>query len=84
VWREDTWFSKMEDGLGAVYAMGPRIPMVRRDAREMMGTTALGLNAPSPVLSTRAEKTTECTDARLCEKPVGGSDLTIPIALGVA
>ncbi|KAK4111213.1 hypothetical protein N656DRAFT_769707 [Canariomyces notabilis] len=74
----------MEDGLGAVYAMGPRIPMVRRGAQEMMGTTTLGLNVPSPVLSTRAEKTTECTDARLCEKPVGGSDLTIPIALGVA
>lgn len=74
----------MENGFGGnAYAMGPRVPLVK--ARDTMGTitSSLGFRVPSPVLARRAAATTEdCTDARLCEKPVGS--MTIPIALGVA
>ncbi|KAK4130854.1 hypothetical protein BT67DRAFT_389786 [Trichocladium antarcticum] len=73
----------MENGFGGnAYAMGPRVPLVK--ARDTMGTitSSLGFRVPSPVLARRAAATTEdCTDARLCEKPVGS--MTIPIALGV-
>ncbi|KAL2021140.1 hypothetical protein VTK56DRAFT_7446 [Thermocarpiscus australiensis] len=69
---------------GSLYVMGPRIPQVRR--RDTMGTTTsvLGFKVPSPVVAARAETSTECTDPRLCEKPVGSSSMTLPIALGVA
>ncbi|KXX77660.1 hypothetical protein MMYC01_205409 [Madurella mycetomatis] len=74
----------MESGFsGRIYAMGPRVPAVR--TRNLMRTTSstLGFRVPAPVLVARAEETTECTDARLCEKPVGSSSMTIPIVLGI-
>lgn len=73
----------MENGIdGMLYAMGPRVPLARRDRMGTM-TSTLGFKVPSPILAPRAQATEECTDPRLCEKPVGSSSLTLPIALGV-
>lgn len=84
MWEGDIRALTMESGFsGRVYAMGPRVPAV--GARNLMRTTSstLGFRVPAPVLVARAEETTECTDARLCEKPVGSSSMTIPIVLGI-
>jgi hypothetical protein len=81
---EDFRVFAMENGFaGGVYAMGPRIPPVnlRRDLGTM--TSTLGFKVPAGSLIARADKGEECTDARLCEKPVGSSSLTLPIVLGV-
>ncbi|KAK4236165.1 hypothetical protein C8A03DRAFT_17176 [Achaetomium macrosporum] len=73
----------MEDGpVGITYAMGPRIPPVRMLAKRGTMTSTLGFKVPSRALAARAQKTTECTDPQLCEKPVGNS-MTLPIVLGV-
>ncbi|KAJ4306870.1 hypothetical protein N0V88_000242 [Collariella sp. IMI 366227] len=74
----------MENGfVGGAYAMGSRVPLKARNNVRTM-TSTLGFRVPSPIMVTRAEKTTEeCTDARMCEKPVGGSSLTVPVTLGV-
>lgn len=69
----------MENG-GNVFAMGPRVPSVR--ARDTIGTMPSSLGFRVPIIAARAEDE-KCTDARMCEKPVGGSSMTIPIALGV-
>lgn len=76
----------MENGfVGGVYAMGPRVPLLkpRGSMGTMTMTSTLGFKVPSPVLAAREATTTACTDSRLCEKPVGGSSMTLPIVLGV-
>ncbi|KAK4189975.1 hypothetical protein QBC35DRAFT_513666 [Podospora australis] len=75
----------MEGGFnGQIYAMGPRVPgLSKREGGIPTMTSTLGFQVPHPVLAARAEATTECPDPRLCEKPVGSSALTLPIALGV-
>ena len=75
----------MESGfVGGVYALGPRVPPARkRDAANTVTSTP-GFRAPSRILAARAQTTTaDCSDPSACEKPVGGSSLTLPIALGV-
>jgi hypothetical protein len=77
---EDYRVSAMENGsAGGVYAMGPRVPLVRK--RDTVGTMTLGSRVPPRVLAARSEE--PCTDARLCQKPVSADSLTLPIALGV-
>ncbi len=75
----------MASGLvGGAYAMGPRVPPARK--RDLAGsmTSSLGFRVPSPVVAARAATTTaDCSVPGACEKPVGGSSLTLPIALGV-
>ncbi|KAK4157460.1 hypothetical protein C8A00DRAFT_29608 [Chaetomidium leptoderma] len=74
----------MENGLVRnVYAMGPRVPLVK--ARDTAGTmtSTLGFKVPSRVVAARAETTSECTDARMCEKPAASKSLTLPIVLGL-
>lgn len=77
----------MENGYaGGAYAMGPRIPLARK--RDTMGTmtSTLGFKVPSRVLAARATatETVDCNaHPNLCEKPVGSSSLTLPVALGV-
>lgn len=63
--------------------MGPRVPpaKVRRNLDTM--TSTLGFKVPARGLVVRADKGEDCTDPRLCEKPVGSSSLTLPIVLGV-
>ncbi len=76
----------MESGFdGVVYAMGPRVPMVKRDIPAMNTVTStLGFRVPTRIITARAQaSTTECTDARTCEKPVGSSSLALPVGLGV-
>ncbi|KAL2257125.1 hypothetical protein VTK26DRAFT_631 [Humicola hyalothermophila] len=68
---------------GTVYAMGPRVPSVTPRDRIATMTPTFGLEGPSPILAARAETSEDCSDPRLCEKPVGSSSLTLPIALGV-
>lgn len=72
----------MENGFaGGVYAMGPRVPLLRtRDTVDTM-TSTLDSRVPSRVLAARADET--CSDPRMCEKPVGSESLGVPIALGV-
>lgn len=68
----------------AVYAMGPRVPDLSRRGEPQLETSTFGFKVPSRVIAARAAATTtECLDARLCEKPVGSSSMTLPIALGV-
>lgn len=79
---EDYRVSAMENGLaGNVYAMGPRVPLVRK--RDTMGTmtVSLGSRVPSRVLAARSQES--CSDPRMCEKPVSAESLSLPIALGV-
>ncbi|KAL1838332.1 hypothetical protein VTJ49DRAFT_2793 [Mycothermus thermophilus] len=70
--------------VGNPYAMGPRVPAVRaRDSLDM-ATSTLDFRVPSRVIVPRAAQTTEdCSDPRMCEKPVGSSGMTIAIVLGV-
>ncbi|KAK0634936.1 hypothetical protein B0T17DRAFT_502530 [Bombardia bombarda] len=76
----------MEDGIGGrIYAMGPRVPLIKARDTPEMGTITVGSSIPSRTLFGRAAATTtECLQANLCEKPVGGSSMTVAIALGVA
>lgn len=59
--------------------------MVRRDMPAINTVTStLGFRVPTRIISARAqESTTECTDARTCEKPVGSNSLALPVGLGV-
>jgi len=67
---------------GRSFAMGPRIPTAAMRARDLSkGSLTWGLNLPSRVMSRAAESS--CTQANLCEKPVGGQSMTVAIALGV-
>lgn len=75
----------MDSGfIGGVYAMGPRVPMVKPRDRIGITTSALGFKVPSRVLSARSGQGAECTDPQLCQKPVGSTSMTIPIAIGVS
>ncbi|KAK3989836.1 hypothetical protein QBC44DRAFT_78671 [Cladorrhinum sp. PSN332] len=67
-----------------VYGMGPRVPDLSKRGEPQLETSTFGFKVPSRILSARAEST-ECTDptGRLCEKPIGSSSMTLPIALGV-
>lgn len=75
----------MENGFeGRLYVLGPRVPAVKPRDTMMTTSSTLGFKVPSPILAARAEHSTECPDPRLCEKPIGSSSMTLPIALGVA
>jgi hypothetical protein len=66
---------------GLAMALGPRVPggSLRRNVD--MGSLTWALNMPSRVMGRAAESS--CASANLCEKPVGGSTMTVAIALGV-
>jgi hypothetical protein len=76
------------DGAGFRYGyrLGPRVPVVPRAA--VGDPTRLPSDLPTRVqLRAEAATTTDkCAgnNSNLCEKPVGQSALTLPIALGVA
>jgi hypothetical protein len=79
---EDCRVFAMENGFaGGVYAMGSRVPLVRKRDTAGTMTQTLGSRVPSRVVAARSEET--CTDARMCQKPVSADSLTLPIALGV-
>ncbi|KAL2160042.1 hypothetical protein VTH06DRAFT_1697 [Thermothelomyces fergusii] len=63
------------------YAMGPRIPVRRRDAIET-GVSTLGFRIPSRVLVGRSDSD-ECKNPNGCTKPIGASTTTIAIVLGI-
>jgi hypothetical protein len=79
---EDCRVSAMENGFaGGVYAMGPRVPLVRKRDTAGIMTSTLGSRVPSRFVAARSEET--CTDARLCQKLVSADTYTVPITLGV-
>ena len=80
---------KMEGDVGRLhYGLGRRIPVVRRHGSMGIGSATLGSRIPTPVLVARAVVSSsdgkDCVaNPNLCEKPVGGSQLTVPIVLGL-
>ena len=75
----------MEGDVGRLhYGLGRRVPVL--DSMGMASAT-WDSQVPTPVLVARAATSSSDRDCvanpNLCEKPVGGSAMTLPIVLGV-
>ena len=62
------------------YSMGPRVPMMARDA---MADVNMGADVPSAMLVTRADDVDCVANPNLCEKPYSPNKMAVPITLGV-